>query len=131
MALSHGRNTPEINGKFVILGVKAGTKIYEGSIVAIEDGFAVPAYKSSDLTAAGRAEFMADNSEGEDGEILIHVKRGVFAYENDTVNPVTSEDILKNCYAADDETVTSLSTGSCVVGKVISIKDGQVYVEIK
>ena len=43
MALERGRKTPEVaeGGRFLVLPVAAGVKIYEGSLVAIgADGYA-------------------------------------------------------------------------------------------
>lgn len=133
MALTSGRNTVEISdGKILILPVKANTKIYEGSIVMVDAGFAVQGKKAVDLIAAGRAEEFIDNTGagGINGAKSIKVRRGVFKYSNDTTNPVTEADILKECYVLDDETVTMLSTGTSKAGKVLGLDNDQVIVEI-
>jgi hypothetical protein len=129
--LISGRNTVEVSdGKTLILNVKANTKIFEGSIVVLESGFAVPGKLGIGLLTAGRAEEFVDNTGGVDGEKTVRVRRGVFKYNNDSTNPVTAEDILKTCYLADDETVSMLDTGASEAGKVIGIYDGEVLVEI-
>lgn len=132
MALTAGRNTITVSGKTLVLKVKANTIIYEGSMVAIELGYAIPAKKVEGLVTAGRAEQYIDNTglEGTNGAKTINVTRGVFKYENDTTDPVTEEDMLSNCYIFDDCTVTSLSTGTSVAGKVLGFSDNQVLVEI-
>lgn len=132
MALERGRKTPEVaeSGRFLVLPVAAGVKIYEGSLVVIgTDGFAKAAAKGTGFTAAGRAERYADNTGGEDGDITVRVARGVFVWEND--GSVTEAHILKDCYIVDDCTVTATSTGSSKAGKVIAVSDDGVAVETR
>lgn len=131
MALTAGRNTVETNSKTLNLPVKGGVKIYEGSLVALEEGLAIPGEKAEGLIAAGRAEEYIDNTDGADGDVTIKVTRGVFKFENDVTNPVTTAELLSNCYILDDETVTALATGASVAGKVIALDDSEVIVEIK
>lgn len=130
--LNSGRNTVEIaSGRVLLLPVAAGKLIWEGSIVAInKDGYAIPAEKSAGLRCAGRAEVYIDNRTGADGDARVSVRRGIFKYNNDSANPVTDKDILKNCFIFDDETVTMLETDSSVAGKVIGIDESEVIVEI-
>ena len=130
MALDAGRNTVEIaDGKTLVLPVKAATKIYEGGIVMVDGGFAVAGQKAANLITAGRAEEYVDNT-GADGDVTIKVRRGVFMYENDTTNPVTESDVLKDCYVLDDETVTILDIDASKAGKILGFEDDQVIVEM-
>lgn len=135
MALTAGRNTTEVvDGKYLILPVKANTRIYEGSLVAIDStGYAIPGKKEENLLVAGRAEEFVDNtgSGNSNGAKKIKVKRGVFKWNNDSTNAVTEQDILKTCYILDDSTVTTLSTATSIAGKVIGIENNQVLVEMK
>lgn len=132
MALTSGRNTVEVvDGRTLVLPVKANTKIFEGSIVALDStGFAISAKKAAGLIAAGRSEEFVDNTGGADGAKLIKVRRGTFKYSNDSTAPVTEKDLLKDCYIVDDETVTITETGSSKAGKVIGLENGEVIVEI-
>ncbi|EES73454.1 hypothetical protein POTG_01749 [Paenibacillus sp. oral taxon 786 str. D14] len=129
--LTQGRNTTELaDGKTLVLPVKGGVKIFEGAFVAVDaDGFAIPATKAPGLLAAGRAEQFADNTQGEDGDIRIVVRRGVFKWNNAASGPVTERDVLKPCYMNDDESVTITETDSSVAGKIIGIDGDQVIVE--
>ena len=131
MELTAGRNTVEIqDGKTLVLPVKANTKIYEGSLVVLDvNGHATPGSTDEGLLAAGRAEEFVDNTNGANGAKTVKVRRGVFKWNNDDTNPVTEQDILKDCYIKDDETVTMLATGASVAGKVIRLDDGEVIVE--
>ncbi len=132
MSLTAGRNTVERGNKTIVLDVKSNTRIYEGAMVALDDGYAVSANAKATLVVAGRCEAYVDNTGtgGTNGAKQVTVKRGVFAFENDTENPVTNAHLLKECYVLDDCTVTSDSTDTCVAGKVIGFEDGQVFVEI-
>lgn len=133
--LTSGRNTVEVANmaQTLVLPVAAATKIYEGSLVVLDaSGYAKPAEKAEDLTAVGRAEHLADNSNGSAGEATIEVKRGVFLWENDTnaESAVTIAEVMKPCYIKDDCTVTKAATGSSVAGKVVGVfEDGTVAVE--
>lgn len=134
MAMTAGRNTAEIlEGRTLTLPVAADTTIFEGSLIALDaSGNAAMATKGENLTAAGRAEEYVDNTGGAAGDKMVTVRRGVFKWDNDpaTVNRVTKAHVLQNCYMLDDCTVTSLSTGSSVAGKVIGTDpDGGVIVE--
>lgn len=131
MALTAGRNTVEIqDGKTLVLPVKANTKIFEGSLVALDaTGHAVPGSTAEGLKAAGRAEEFVDNTGGADGAKMVKVRRGVFKWNNDDAEPVTEEDYMKDCYIKDDETVTMLAVGTSVAGKVIRLDNGEVIVE--
>lgn len=130
--LTAGRNTVEIqDGKTLVLPVKAGTKVYDGSLVALDaTGYAVPGDTAVGLIAAGRAEEFVDNTGGADGALTVKVRRGVFKFDNDETDPVTAQDIMKDCYILDDETVTMLAVGTSIAGKVIGINNGEVLVEI-
>ncbi len=128
--LTQGRDTVERVGNVLVLGVKANAEIFEGGMVALDGGYAVPATKKTTLVVAGRCENYVKNT-GADGEAQVRVKRGVFHFENDETLPVDNTHLLKDCYVVDDNTVTSEKTGTCVAGKVLGFENGQVIVEIK
>lgn len=133
MALSRGRNTIQLaDNQTLILPVKANTKIFDGGIVMVDGGYAVPGKKATGLLPAGRAEEYVDNTGtgGTNGAVMIKVVRGVFRYDNDTTNPITEGDLLKDCYVLDDETVTMLNSGTSKAGKVLGIDGDEVIVEI-
>lgn len=80
-ALTKERDTPEIanGGRHMSLPVKGGTTIYQGALIALEDGFAVPAKKAAGLIAAGRAEETVSNP-GADGAVSVQVSRGIKSF---------------------------------------------------
>jgi hypothetical protein len=129
--LESGRNTLEVKGEYIILPVKANTEIHEGALVMIDAGYAIPAKKGTGLIVGGRAEEYVDNTGagGSNGAKSIRVKRGVFLLENDTTNPVGIEHVLKDCYAFDDDTVTSLETDASKAGKILGFSGSQVIVD--
>ena len=131
-ALTEGRNTIMVpDGTTMVLPVAAGVTIYDGALVVINaTGYAEPAKKAASLKAVGRAECLADNKNGEDGEIYVTARRGVYSWDNDETNAVGLAHVMGSCYIVDDHTVTSLATGSSVAGKVLGIEDdGSVLVE--
>ena len=131
--LTKERDTPEISngGRRISLPVKGGATIYQGALVALEDGFAVPAKKAAGLIAAGRAEETASNP-GADGAVSVQVSRGIFVYANSTAaaDRVSAAHLLQPCYIEDDQTVTAAAAGSSVAGLVIRVDESGVAVEI-
>ena len=132
-ALTKERDTPEIanGGRRVSLPVKGGTTIYQGALVALEDGFAVPAKKAVGLIAAGRAEETVSNP-GADGAVSVQVSRGIFVYANSVAaaDRVSAAHLLQPCYIEDDQTVAAAAAGSSVAGLVIRVDESSVAVEI-
>lgn len=133
-ALTKARDTSEIaNGaKHLVLPVKGNTTIHQGSLVAVDaTGYAIPGKKATDITAAGRAEETVENK-GTDGELVVHVCRGVFVFDNTATaaNKLTKAHVLKSCYIEDDQTVTGLATATSIAGLVIRVDDNGVAVEI-
>ncbi|MCC5911328.1 MAG: hypothetical protein JJT76_12905 [Clostridiaceae bacterium] len=131
MPLTSGRNTPRQNADVVVAPVAGNTKIFEGSLVVIDQGNAKPGAEAAGLVAAGRAEEYVDNTGGAAGDKKIRVRRGTFLFENDAADPVTNAHLLTECYILDDETVTSEGEGRSVAGKVLGLDPEGVWVEIK
>lgn len=124
------RNTTEIAGNSVVCKVAAKTIIEPGELVMLsETGFALPGKKKTNQTAVGRAEEYVDNSQGQDGDKIVVVRRGIFKWDNDSANAVTDAHLMKPCYIKDHETVTSLATGASVAGKVVGIYEDGIAVE--
>ncbi|SEO98325.1 hypothetical protein [Propionispora vibrioides] len=129
-ALTRDRNTPEREGKILVLPMAAATTIYAGSLVVINaDGFAAPGSTAANVKAAGRAEEYRVNS-GNAGEETIKVRRGVFKFANTEVDPVTA--LLSTCYIVDDQTVAGTNDAGqrSAAGKVLAIEPDGVWVEV-
>ncbi len=133
-ALKGARDTSEIaqGAKSLSLPVKGKTTIYQGGLVALDDGgYAIPGKRAAGLTAAGRAEETVENM-GADGDAVIRVTRGVFVFDNTATaaDKITQAHVLQTCYIEDDQTVTALSTGASAAGIVICVGTDGVAVEI-
>ena len=63
-ALTADRNTPYRDGELVSFKVKGAAKIYAGSIVVSDAGYAKPGVKAENLVYLGRAEEFVDNTNG-------------------------------------------------------------------
>lgn len=134
MALASDRNTPERDGRAVVLEVAADTRIFAGSLIAVNsDGFAVPGSNTDGLKGFGRAEEYIDNTEGDNGDAKITVKKGVFKFDNDATLPVTAANLNGDCYIKDDGTVRAKDTEAEAVnpiaGTVFSVEEDGVWVK--
>jgi hypothetical protein len=82
--------------------------IYAGAIVCRDaDGYFVPASDTAGLkSAVGRAEFEVDNTDGADGDLLLTVAVGVFAYNLSAALLAARVDNLGTAvFIVDDNTV--------------------------
>ena len=114
-------------GLIVGYNVKAATKIFKGSLVAIADanGYLVKGADTVGLTFAGVAYEGGDNSTGADGAVGVRVKKAgsfVFAFAG-TANQAC---IGKKAYAVDDNTVALAVTtaNDMYVGDIIALTTG-------
>lgn len=132
-ALATARNTQERTGVVFDFPVAATTKIYQGSIVALNAGYAAPGATATGRIAIGRAEETADNTSGSAGAIKVRVKRGVFKYGNSSSgDQIAQADVGADCYIVDDQTVakTNGSSSRSVAGKIVGVDSDGVWVQI-
>lgn len=133
MALTKDRNTPARSGELQPHPVAATKKIFIGALVALNaTGYAQPGATATGLTAVGVAEEQVDNGAGNDGDVSVTVRRGVFKFKNHS-DAVARADVGKTCYIVDDETVAKTDgTGTrSAAGKVIGQEADGVWVEIR
>ena len=118
------RNTPEY-ADLATLVVTAGGTIYTGAMVALNaSGLAIPA-SSASCKVIGRAE----NTVSSGGQVK--VRRGCFAWDNDTTSGCSKTDIGKACYVVDDHTVTIAGgSASVVAGYIKDVDADGVHVSI-
>jgi len=111
MALSKDRNTPVRTGQLFSGPVKADTTIYAGALVCRDaSGWMVPGSTATGLKPVGRANAIADNAGGSNGDITVDVERGVFRWNNSAdSDEIAKADIGNICYVVDDETVAKTS----------------------
>lgn len=132
MALSGDRATDYREGVEKDYPVAASTKIYSGSLVAVNaSGYAVPAADTAGLAVVGVAMARADNSAGAAGDISVVVRaRGEFRFKGSGLSQAL---VGQNVCAVDDETVAgaATTTNDVVVGKLskyLSATDGWVAI---
>jgi len=131
MACTTERTTPEMTG-LPAFPVAASTKIYKGSLVALNAGYAVPASTATGLVALGRARDTVDNSAGLAGAKSVEVDPGTFRWANSSsTDEITQAEVGSDCYIVDDQTVakTSGTNTRSVAGKVVAVDAIGVYVK--
>ena len=131
-ALTSLRNTKSKAGDQRSFLIAANVKIYAGSIVVIEAGYAKPGKTATALSTVGIACQNYDNTGGAAGAFLVSVQTSGgdrdYLMANDTTAPVVQTGVGFDCYVLDDQTVTSDATGRSVAGKALRLENGQVWV---
>lgn len=131
MALTQPRNTLARHSGRWTYPLAAGVKIYQGGMVALKAGYAIPGKTEAGLVALGRAEETVDNTNGAAGDVSVPAERGTFYYANAAADPVTQADVGKQAYIVDDETVakTSDTDKRSPAGTVRAVDAGGVWIE--
>lgn len=130
MALSSERSTLAIGPtSSVPLPVKAGVKIYKGSLVVQNSsGFALMCSGASTEIPMGRAGATVDNLSGSNGDKSVPVETGTFAWSIDETNPVTKAGTV--CYAKDDQTVSASAADGPPCGIAMQLGSSQAFVRM-
>jgi hypothetical protein len=130
--LSANRNTPERAGEhFLVLAVAEAKHIFAGGLVCLLDGFAVPGAAAARLIAMGRAEEEIDNTNGNDGDVTVKVRRGIFFFANSAdADEIGDGDVMKTAYIVDDQTVAKTSNGGArsIAGRIVAVEANGVWV---
>lgn len=122
-------DTPERSGTMLNLPVAATTKIYAGTLVALNaTGYLVSASNTAGLRVIGRAEADVDNSAGADGDLSADVKISVFRFDNSGANALTIADIGATAFVEDNQTVASTASNKVKAGRVMAIDDDGVWI---
>lgn len=110
-ALTAPRSTIARTGDLREPPVKGATKIWQGSMVAIDaTGYAVPAAAVAAHKVIGRAEDTYDNIAGADGAIRARIRTGIFRWANSSAGDlIAAADIGATAYVVDDQTVAKTS----------------------
>lgn len=131
-ALSAARNTPERDGEVFDFPVKGSTTVYQGSLVALNAGYAAPGAAATSRIAVGRAEDTVVNA-GSDGAVSVRVKRGIFCFGNSSAGDLIAQaNVGATCYILDDQTV-ALTDGAgarSAAGKIVAVDAVGVWVQI-
>lgn len=129
--LSQARPVVQTEGRQYSPPVKGATTIYQGALVVMDSGLAVPGRTATGLIALGVAQVTVVNS-GADGAKKVPTERGTFKFANHGADAITAADIGKDCYIVDDQTVakTSATNTRSIAGKVIEVDADGVFVRI-
>ncbi|CAH0339581.1 hypothetical protein [Rhizobium sp. CECT 9324] len=130
-AMSQARSIIETEGHRSNPPMKGATTIFQGALVVMDAGVAIPGKTGLNLIAVGVSEQTVVNS-GADGAKTVPVKRTTLKLFNHGADAVTAADIGKDCYIVDDQTVakTSGTNTRSVAGKVMSVEADGVFVRI-
>jgi hypothetical protein len=118
-ACTSDRNTTYRQGIELDYPVKASTRIYAGSMVAVDStGHAVPAANATGYKFVGVAMEQVDNSAGANGAIFIRVRTsGVFDF---TATSIAQDNIGAEMYVVDDQTFDDVDPGQGIkCGKLV------------
>jgi hypothetical protein len=132
-ALTQARNTPQRLGEVSGFPVKGGATVYLGALVVLAAGFAAAGSVATGLVAIGRAEETVDNAAGNDGDLTVQVRRGVFKFANSAAgDAIAQADVGADCYVVDDQTVAKTDgTGTrSRAGHVVAVESDGVWVQI-
>jgi hypothetical protein len=133
-ALAEDRDTPVRDGVLLSFGVAAAKKIYAGSLVVLNSsGYAEPGTTATGKIAVGCADEQIDNSAGDNGDLNVSVRRGVFRFGNSAdADLITIAEIGEACFVVDDQTVAKTNGGSTrsIAGKVMDVDADGVWVEV-
>lgn len=134
-ALTAARSTKQAEGRplpvQLSFPVKASTTIYQGSLVALNAGYAAPMAIATGRIAVGRAKRTVINA-GADGAATVEVEPGVFPWGNSAAgDAIAQADVGAACYGIDDQTVAKTSNGSTrsVAGIIVQVDSDGVWVQ--
>lgn len=133
VALTKDRNTPRREGTDFGRPVAAGARIFAGGMVFLLNGLASAAVNAAALVD-GRAGETVDNRDGGNGDLLVDVDRGTFAFASaGGADAIATDDIGKDCYAVDDQTVGLTNGGGTRprAGRIEDVDAAGVWVSIR
>jgi hypothetical protein len=117
-----------IGGKRFAYGLKAGVKLYRGSVIAVTSaGLVVRAGDAGAAAIVGISPSFLDNTAGADSAITVEPRRGVLQL---TVPSATFANIGAAVYATDDGTLTLTASTNLKLGTLVGFEAGYSYVEV-
>ncbi|ECI4313491.1 hypothetical protein DPA88_24010 [Salmonella enterica subsp. salamae] len=132
-ALKTDFDAPYRDGELLPAPVAKGEFIPAGTIVCVNTkGFAVGGSEAADLTYAGRAETFVDNTDGQDGDATVLIRRKkAFRWLND--GTITQDMLFKPVYILNNRTLAGAdgaTAGSRSKAGVLVMLDGDgVWIE--
>jgi hypothetical protein len=133
-ALTQSRNTKRRDGRLTSDPVAAATKIFAGSMIALDaTGYAVPAGTAGAGPARAIAKQEIDNTDGADGALRVEGERTVGAFGNSAAaDLIARADIGATAYVVDDQTVAKTDGGATreAAGVIVDVDADGVWVAI-
>ena len=132
-ALSADRETKRKDGEILELPVAGSTKIYKGSLVALNtSGYAVPGADTASFIFAGVAMEQADNSgSATNGAETVRVyRKGIFSF---AASGMAITNVGTAVFIVDDQTVglAATTTNDIACGKIADFESAtEVWVDI-
>lgn len=114
------------NDTVLAIPQKGSTKVFKGTLVVAQAGYAKPGATGLGLIALGRASKTSDNTSGADGAKTVEVEAGIFRWANG--DGITQADVGKSAWIVDDSTVSKASTGKSKAGLIVAVDSAGVWV---
>lgn len=135
MALSDVRSTRRLAGEPIPplqdQPVKANTKIWAGSLIVLDAGYAAPGRAATGLLALGMATETVDNTGGAAGAKRVPYQPGVSRWANSAnADLIAQTDAGQLCYIVDDQTVakTDGTATRSIAGTIYGVDSQGVWV---
>lgn len=133
-ALTGERDTQARRGEVLAYPLAADAVCYQGGLGVLNAGYAVPGSVATGLIAVGRFDETIDNTGNAAGANTILIRQGDFKWANSaSADLIERDDIGKDCYIVDDQTV-ALTNGSSTrsrAGIILDVdSDGGVWVRM-
>ena len=135
-ALEAARATIQLNGsgplpEEISYPVAADAICFAGGIAVLDAGYVKPGEADTGLIAVGIFQKSVDNTDGDDGDLTVPVRAGIFVLENATAGDACAQtEAGTDIYILDDQTVTKTDTGHSKVGKMVKMVSTKVAVLI-
>ena len=129
-ALTRDRDTPSRGDTLNGYPAAANVRVFAGSLVVLNAGYAQPGFAAAGLLAVGRASRHVDNRGGAAGDQMVEVESGVFRFTQD--GSITQSDVGKACFVVDDQTVADSDAAGTrsAAGVIRGVEPGGVWVKI-
>jgi len=119
-SIAGGANPPKVHHP-----IAANVKIWAGSLVMLDVGYAKPGAAATGKFSVGMATLTVDNTGGAAGALLVPIEPGIHRWGNSlSADLIETDDKGKLCYIVDDQTVALTDgTGTRSIAGVIEDVD--------
>jgi hypothetical protein len=134
VAATADRNTKKRDGDVLDFPVKANTKIFQGTLVVLDAGYAAPGRTAVGLIAVGMCLETVDNTGGAAGALKVRVDQGTFQFANSSAGDLIAQaDVGADCFIVDDQTLakTNGTNTRSRAGKITAVESTGVWVHLE